>query len=134
MQKNPATIILDTNFLLIPGMFGVDIFSEIQRVYPFKSEFAVMRPTLDELTTLAQGRSRDGAAAKLALALIKAKNINTLPTAVKHADDAIVAAAEKLKKQGACLAATQDAQLRARLKNAGISVIILRQKKYLTVL
>lgn len=129
-----ATIILDTNFLLIPGMFGVDIFSEIQRVYPFKSEFAIMRPTLDELAALAQGRNRDGAAAKLGVGLIKAKNINTLPTAVKHADDAIVAAAEKLKKQGACLVATQDAQLRARLKKTGIRVIILRQKKYLTVL
>lgn len=129
-----AIIILDTNFLLIPGMFGVDIFSEIQRVYPFKSEFAIMRPTLDELTALAQSRSKDGAAAKLGLGLIKAKNINTLPTAVKHADDAIVAAAEKLKKQGACLAATQDAKLRVRLKKAGIRVIILRQKKYLTVL
>lgn len=129
-----ATIILDTNFLLIPGMFGVDIFSEIQRVYPFKSEFAIMRPTLDELTALAQSRNRDGAAAKLGVGLIKAKNINTLPTAVKHADDAIVAAAEKLKKQGACLVATQDAKLRARLKKAGIRAIILRQKKYLTVL
>ena len=129
-----ATIILDTNFLLIPGMFGVDIFSEIQRVYPFKSEFVIVRPTLDELTTLAQRRNKDGAAAKLAVALIKAKNINTLPTAVKHADDAIVAAAENTKKKGACLVATQDAKLRLRLKKAGIGVILLRQKKYLTLI
>lgn len=126
-----ATIILDTNFLLIPAIFGVDIFSEIQRIYPFKHLLAVLGSTIVELETIKSRPGKQAAAAKLALGLIKAKNINTLPTAVKHTDDAIVAIAQK---QGNCIVATQDAALRSRLKKEGVSVIVLRQKKYLTVL
>lgn len=127
----PATVILDTNFLLIPATFGVDIFSEIQRIYPLKHQFAVVGPTLAELEIIKGRPGKQASAAKLALSLIKAKNINTLPTAVKHTDDAIVAVAQK---QGNCVVATQDLALRSRLKKAGISVIVLRQKKYLMML
>ena len=129
-MQNPV-IILDTNFLLIPSQFGLDIFSEIRRICPFNGVMAVVQPTLGELEKLGVGRSAPAAAAKLAFSLIKAKNINILPTAVKHTDDAIVAVAQKL---GNCFIATQDAKLRNRLKKEGISVIVLRQKKYLAIL
>ena len=41
-------IILDTNFLMIPSMFKVDIFSEIERICDFKYELCIVDKTLDE--------------------------------------------------------------------------------------
>src|SRR3989344_1323850 len=52
-KSNPRQIVLDTNFLLIPAQFGVDIFSEIDRVCAFRHKIAVMEGTLKELEHLA---------------------------------------------------------------------------------
>ncbi len=130
IPSKPVTILLDTNFLMVPAVFGVDIFSEIDRCCTFKYALAVISPSLVELERLAR-ENRTRAAATLALRFIKAKHINILPTAVKHTDDALVAYVRQHKE---CIIATQDKKLRERLKKAGVSVMVLRQKKYVKVL
>ena len=42
-------IILDTNFLLIPAQFKVDIFDEIDRIMIEKYQLFVLDKTIDEL-------------------------------------------------------------------------------------
>lgn len=129
--KEPRRIkvILDTNFLLIPAYFKVDIFRELDKVLGYKHDIVILQQTLDELENIkTRQRGRNKEAAKLAIGLIKAKNINILSTAIKHADDAILKMAKK-----DCFVATQDKNLKKRLKTAGLKVITLRQKKYLTV-
>ena len=42
-------IILDTNFLLIPAQFNVDIFSEIERICDFQYQLCIVDKTLSEL-------------------------------------------------------------------------------------
>ena len=122
-------IILDTNFLLIPGQFGVDIFSEIDRLCDFKHELVVVPETLIELESIIKGKGskKDKMAAGLGLQLMKKHKVKTLKyrKLYKRADEAIISVAAT---DG--FVATQDNGLRKRLKNLS-GAIILRKKQYL---
>ena len=119
-------VILDTNFLLIPVQFNVDIFSEIQRIFEGSYQVCVLDKTVAELKEIIdkqKGKSRE--AAKIALQLLKAKKVKALRTKADKDVDALLV---ELSKNSDVVVATQDAALRKKLKS---SKIILRQKKYL---
>ena len=63
-------ILLDTNFMMVPNQFGVDIF-EFLKDY----EIFTLSACVDELKKLAKKKGKDGLAAKIALKLVKEKNI-----------------------------------------------------------
>ncbi len=121
-------IILDTNFLLIPAQFKVDIFSEIERVCDFKYSLNVLDKTVGELKGIVQKqKGKQKLAAALALKLLKAKKVKVIKTEKgKYVDDVLV----EMAKKGDILVATQDRALKKRLK---VPLILLRQKKYLVI-
>ena len=45
-------VVLDTNFLMIPHQFGVDIFTELKNVMPYVYELIVFDKTIDELQAI----------------------------------------------------------------------------------
>jgi len=108
------TIILDTNFLLIPYNYKIDIFSEIERICHFKYQLKIIDKTLDELKKL-KGE-------KFTLNLIKQKNIKVIKTKTTNYVDNIL-------KESKDIIATHDKLLIKQIKNKPL--IILRQKKYL---
>lgn len=121
-----AKVLLDTNFLLIPAKFRVDIYSEIERIMPVPFELYVLDKTLDELDTIiATQRGKEKASARLAKAILEAKKPKTLKTTSKDYVDSII-----LGLKGFIIA-TQDSELRSMLKKRGVQTIVLRQKKYL---
>ncbi len=136
-------VILDTNFLLIPGQFGVDVFSELQRVCGFSYQVCVLDKTLGEMEKLASGESvslKDRRAAKLGLQLLRAKSVSIVGSGeygerkvFKSTDKAILdfAAAKNRSEPGSAVVATQDRKLQGSLAAKGVAVIVLRQKKYL---
>lgn len=137
-------IILDTNFLLLPAQSLLDIFSEIERLMLEPYTLVVLDTTIGELEKLSHGRSKDAQAARLGLALINAKRREN-PTLWEkllgltpqdkqarklaiikskgHVDDAIVRMADK-----DTIVATQDAQLKHRLKSKQIPRIVASKK------
>ncbi|HIH47067.1 TPA: hypothetical protein HA297_02110 [Candidatus Woesearchaeota archaeon] len=135
-----VTIVLDTNFLLIPGQFKVDIFRELERIIDAPYRLVVLDATIDELKELrdkkgAKGRDKD--AAKLALRLVQAKtetqNINIVTSAKPYVDQAILQMVQEDRKDKKLVVATQDQELKRLLKKAGTKTITLRQKKYLII-
>jgi rRNA-processing protein FCF1 len=125
-------VVLDTNFLLIPGQFRVDIFSEIERIMQEPFELCVVDKSIAELNKLAVGgRQIDKFAAKLALVLIIQKNLKTLHSfgSKKSVDDIIVTKADENT-----FIATQDKALKERVKEKGAKIIGLRQQKYLVLM
>ena len=120
-------IILDTNFLLIPYQFKVDIFSEIDRIILEKYQLYILDKTLDELEKIVKDKEQKGKnklAAKLALLLVKAKDVKIIKTKKdKLVDDLIVELADK-----DTIVCTQDTELKKRLP---CKIITLRQKKKL---
>ena len=124
-------IILDTNFLLIPGQFKVDIFSEMKRICNFSYEPAVLPEIKTELEKLSEGLSKDSFAAKLGLQLLSANRVKMLKNnrkLFKRADEAIVEIASI-----DTYVATQDKVLRQKLKGKIAGIIGLRQKQYLEI-
>ena len=134
-------IILDTNFLLIPGQFGVDIFEEIDKLMSGQTgvsagpyELCIVDSTMDELDKIIRAETSSGAdkrAATLGKQLLEAKNVRHLKTEKHLNTDKLIV---ELAKQGDYIVATQDMALKRILKENGVQLIVLRQKKYLKLI
>ena len=120
-------IILDTNFLLMPLQFRVDIFSEFDRICNFNYKLFIFDKSIGELKNIIKKQSqKHKKAAEFALKLIKLKNISIIQSNQEDVDSLIL---KNINKD--TIIATQDSLLKKELLKKGISVIILRQKKYL---
>ncbi len=117
--------LIDTNFLLIPGKFGVDVFREMERFG--KPELFTISLVKDELMALASGRGQDASHARLGLGLIEKKGIRVLESAGNNADSEL----ERLSSEQGFAVCTQDRELQERLRKKGVSVVSLRQKRRL---
>ena len=128
-------IYIDTNFLLIPAQFGVDIFDEISRICDFKYSLFVLQESIDELNKIvSEQKGRDKAAAKLALRLIaqkaKEKSLNITTFSKGTGVDDILVSVAGIKT----LIATQDADLKKRVKLKRGKLIILRSRTHLEII
>ena len=120
-------VVLDTSFLMIPGVFGVDVINELDRLLEQRYELLVPSPVLAELKRLAsRGTSSERPAARIGIAL--AKRAKVVRTRAK-ADEAILEIASK----GDCVIATTDAALKKELRRRGVPVVYLRQKSHLAL-
>jgi hypothetical protein len=121
------TVILDTNFLLAPGQFGVDIFMELDRVLDEKYELVVPDYVILELVRIVSKKGAGAKAARIALSLVAKKKIKVEET-LAEGDQSLFELASHVEKPAI---ATLDSALRKRAKKEGIEVIYLRSKKYL---
>ena len=118
-------VILDTNALMVPEQFGVDIFSELERLGYV--QWLVPSSVIGELRSLARNadRGRDKVAARVALEL--AGRCVVVGEDIPDADLAI----ERLAHAKDAAVFTNDKHLKKRLFSSGITVIYLRQGRYL---
>lgn len=124
-------ILLDTNFLLIPYQFRVDIFTQIDRISTFQYKIFILDKTLEELKNIVEkqkGKNKD--AAKIALKLIAIENIGIIKTKGNEKTDDIIL---ELSSKKDFIVATQDKDLKRRLIHHNVKVIVLRQKKILAM-
>ncbi len=123
---NKVKIYLDTNFLLIPAQFKVDIFEEIRRIMDKPYELFIFDKSLDELDNLGKKSGKIKRQVKLTKSLLKSKvlNIVPLPLDAKTVDDGL------LQLTGS-IVATQDSALKKQLAAKNTPMIVLRQKQYL---
>ncbi|MDI6826599.1 MAG: nucleotide-binding protein [Candidatus Aenigmarchaeota archaeon] len=119
-------IILDTNFLTIPHQFNIDIFEEIDRIMEEDYELMTLDRVVKELKRLSKLKGKDATAAKVALELIKKKNIKIINTDEKKVDNAIIKLADENT-----IVATNDRVLRRNIKDKNLKVLYLRSKKRL---
>jgi len=128
----PTYVIVDTNFLLLPAQRRIDIFEELGRLINRKVKVIVPLPVLNELLKLKEiGKPLISKQASLAITMIQEKTVvdNTKRLIKETVDDFII----RLAREKKCLVATNDVSLRRRLRKENISVIFLRQMKYLQV-
>jgi len=123
-------VILDSNFLLVPFQFRIDIFEELNDLLG-KAEPTVLSTTLEELRKIAEKSSSKrhmqfSAALKLAE---KCEILEVKKEASENYDDVIFRVACELKIP----VATNDAELRKKLRKAGLATIYLRQKSRLAI-
>jgi rRNA-processing protein FCF1 len=118
-------IILDTNFLLIPAQFSVDIYSQLRS--NGYNEFITMSACIDELEKL-KAQKKHEKHIKIALELLKKNSVSVVQTSI-GADAAIADYA--CDEHNKIAVATLDIALIKALKKKGVKVIRLRQKKYI---
>jgi len=124
-----TTILLDANFLMLPHTKKLDVFSEISAIFTGEHELATLSVIVDELGGLSNGPGEDAAAARIALKLVEAKNLRVIES-VGLADDAILEYAIKHQKT---IVATNDRQLKRRLKSSGVKTVSLHGEDKLTI-
>ena len=132
--KKKTKVILDTNFLLIPGEFGVDIFSEINRIMIEPYEVCILKKSMDELEILIQrmGKKKEALNAKLGFIMAKQKGLKTLRSSSEaYADDELLEFVKANPK--GVVVATQDAELKKKILNASGRIIELKQKSHLVL-
>ncbi len=116
-------VIIDTNALMIPIQFNVDIFDELQRLG--LDEFVVPMAVLDELDSLIdRAKGKDKMAAKVARSLADRCEVADV---TGFADDVIL----KLANDFDAAVLTNDIGLKKRLQEKNITVVYLRQKNRL---
>ena len=121
-------VVIDTNFFMVPFQFNVDIITELEKVLP---SYKLTTPSfvINELKGLKRnnkGKIRLNANLALKLAnssKVEIKDISLLEN--ETVDDALLRVSEVL--------ATNDIELKNRAKNKGITIVYLRQKKYIAV-
>jgi uncharacterized protein len=136
-------VIIDTNMLLVPGQFKVDIFTELDRIMDEQYEIIILQGSLDELKKISETASgADKQAAKLAQLLVEHQRKRDFTASTtsnckglkivagskgKYVDDAIVEIAEDE------FVATNDSALKRRLLEIGVRVIYLKQQQHLAI-
>ena len=121
-------VVIDTNFFMVPFQFNVDIITELENLLP---SYKLTTPSfvINELKGLKnnnKGKTRLNANLALKLAnssKVEIKDISLLEN--ETVDDALLRVSEVL--------ATNDIELKNRAKNKGITIVYLRQKKYIAV-
>lgn len=130
-------VVLDTNFLMIPFQFKIDIFKELDRILDDNYKLFILEDQIDELNNIINNQKKDKNNAKLALEYIRIKNINILKqkdlyitnfSKTNKVDDILV----YISKDD-YIVATSDKELKKRIKENKKKIITLRSKSYLSI-
>jgi uncharacterized protein len=126
----PVKVILDSNFLMVPFQFHVDIFEELEYLLQKKIDFIVPSSVKLELTGISSRGGEGAAEASLALQLAsRCRVVDVTLQPHETVDDAIVKAAQKL----GAVVTTNDIELKKRLRDINVPVVYLREKSKLEV-
>ena len=142
--KSINVIIIDSNFILLPYQFKIDYLNDIYLNLEGKIRFYIFKQVIDELKAK---ESREPKARKFrrmfksGMSYLE-KNEKIFPIYFvdevknKHetTDEFLLKWCIRLKKEYRhVFLATNDSELRKKAKNSNISVIFLRQKKYISI-
>lgn len=131
-SREMKTLILDTNFLMIPHQHRVDIFREIERVIVARYELLVPTGVIEELQGIQEGGGADGIAAKVALQLIEDRDRH-IRRIHSHGDvdDFILEFA--MDNMGS-IVCTNDKELKRKARKSRVPVMHLRGKNRLELI
>lgn len=132
MADLPPKILFDTNFLLIPLRFGVDIFEEAERVLNQQPKYYVPRSVLKEIAQLKKGAT-PSFVKELSFAEKIAESCVVLDVEVEDGetvDESILRTAREKR----FIVGTTDTELRKKLREEGVKVLVLRQRRYLELM
>ncbi|MDP1694835.1 MAG: hypothetical protein Q8L34_04825 [Candidatus Woesearchaeota archaeon] len=121
-------LVLDTNFLISMVNFHISL-SEALDCIESGAEPVILGASMAELEKLInEGNSTERKSAKLALSVAKANKIKVIAPETGYVDDLLLGLDPK-----EYIVATQDNELKRRLKQKGFKLVVIRQKKYTKV-
>ncbi|MDH7563303.1 MAG: DNA-binding protein [Candidatus Bathyarchaeota archaeon] len=130
-KKKPLRILLDSNALLVPFQFKIDIFEELKTLLKMNFEAILLSPVraeLEEIAKTASPQMRKDFALALELAG-KCKPVEICSEKTESTDDVIV----KIASRWRASVFTNDKHLKKRLRDINVPVIYVRQKSKLEI-
>ena len=122
-------VLLDTNALLMPAQFRVDLYDELLALFG-DFEPITLEEVVGELSGLSRGRGRDAAAARVGLAMARRSTVVPSGSTAERVDDRVI---EYARREG-CTVVTNDRQLRKTLLGEGIDVVSMRRERTLELM
>jgi len=123
-------VFLDTNFVLKVIEWKIDLFGELRRVLDFKYDVVILdmvKLELEKYRDLGGKRKIQG---NVALLVLKKNDVRIMRTDRKGYTDTRIL--EKAQKGD--VVCTQDQELKRRLKEKSIPVIVIKNKSYLSLI
>ncbi len=121
-------VLIDTNAFTLPVQFGIDLYAELERILGAFDPF-VLDGTLRELEGLGSGKGKDASAARVGRVLAQRCRTVGTPDASGTVDEQIV----RYAQANECTVVTNDIALRQTLKERGIRVIGMRNRRTLEI-
>ena len=122
-------VIFDTNFLFVPIKFHVDVVSECENLLNQRVDPLLISPVFDELQKMATRRSvklaKEASIASEYARRMRFVQVDSEPS--EKTDDVILRIAEEWQ----CVVATNDSELKKRLRDIKVPVIYLRERSRL---
>ncbi|WP_292364594.1 MULTISPECIES: PIN domain-containing protein [unclassified Methanoculleus] len=122
-------VLLDTNALLMPAQFGIDLYDELMALFG-DFEPITLEEVVGEVSGLARGRGRDAVAARVGLAMARRSKIVPSGSTAERVDDRVI---EYARREG-CTVVTNDRELRNALLDEGIDVVSMRRERTLELM
>ncbi|MDT8358059.1 MAG: nucleotide-binding protein [Methanomicrobiaceae archaeon] len=123
-------VLLDTNALMIPVQFGIDLFGNLREILG-SFEPVTVPGVIMELEGISRGKGRDSAAARVGLMITE--QCTLVGTEARHdlsADEQIV----QYAADTGSIVVTNDQELRNTLHQRGVDVISMRNRKQMQLL
>ncbi|MGQ4833501.1 MAG: PIN domain-containing protein [Candidatus Asgardarchaeia archaeon] len=130
--RKKICIVLDSNFLFVPLSLKIDLIDSLYTIVKRPFEIIILSDSIRELKTKLEKIKSPIKKKEILLAIEYAKNFKIVDYDVKEnlsVDDKIIEFASKNN----CIVATNDKEMRKKLKKLGIPMIGVRAKKYLSV-
>lgn len=124
-------VLLDTNFLMIPLRFGVDIFSEMTSLLEGVVEPVVTQSVLDEIHLLLR-EAKPSFSRELEFAL-KMSSQCTLIDDQRRLNEKVDDSLIRIAMDHGFIVGTTDADLRRRLRAVSVPALYLRQSNRLCI-
>jgi rRNA-processing protein FCF1 len=143
-SKSTNVVVIDSNFILLPYQFKIDYLNDIYLSLEGKTRFYIFKQVFDELTAkeLREPRAKKFRRHFKAGKSYLEKNekiypiyfIDEIKSKAETTDEFLLRWCIKFKKEYRHVyLATNDAKLRKTAKESKISVIFLRQKKFISI-
>ena len=117
-------VAIDTNMLTAILEFKIDVFEEITKKLG-KIEFLILEQTIEELEKIKNTKGKEKKKAGFALKVLEKKKWRLEKIPNKNCDDALLELSEK------AIVATNDKELKKRIKEKGGEILFIRQKKFI---
>jgi len=136
-SKRHYVVLVDTNFLMIPLYRRVNVFDTIEDLLGLKPRYIILSSSLRELEKIYSRKpvSKEGKAAQLGLRLVKECNIKVVEDTEipgDTVDEKIIEYAKRVVDESMIrlIVATNDRELKKRLRILGIPVIVYRERDH----
>lgn len=123
-------VVFDTNFLLVPYQFKIDVFLDIDQHLEPPYKILIPSSVISELKGLAKNFGRQGMAARFALKLVDTRVAAGKATIIKGSfpvDEWLV----NYAKENSAIVCTNDKILRQKLINESIKMIVVKSRSKL---